>query len=168
MDYNKKSLLQAKREIQKIDEFVGKLKGLSINETKRGRRNSPLVKNLISTAKNELEKAMDDNFNTPIAVASIFNLINKVKTLAAQNRLGNNDAKNILDFLQEIDKFFCFIFWVKIEQKIPKNILKLIEKRESYRQQKNWQKADEIRKKIKIMGWWVEDTEKGPIIKKIE
>ena len=168
IDYNEKLLSQAKREILRIDEFVRKLKELSINETKTERQGSLVVKNLISTAQNEFEKAMDDNFNMPKVVTTIFSLINKVNTLLAQNRLGSNDKKNILDFLQDIDRILCFIFWKKMGQKIPENILKLIKKREGYRQQKKWQKADEIREKIKILGWWVKDTEKGPIIKRLE
>ena len=33
--------------------------------------------------------------------------------------------------------------------------------------EKKWQKADEIRKKIKDLGYWVEDTPEGPKIKKL-
>jgi cysteinyl-tRNA synthetase len=49
--------------------------------------------------------------------------------------------------------------------RIPPEIKKLAMSREKYREEKNWQKADEIRQEVKKMGYWIEDTEKGPKIK---
>ncbi|MGB9598572.1 MAG: CysS/YqeB C-terminal domain-containing protein, partial [Minisyncoccales bacterium] len=63
---------------------------------------------------------------------------------------------------------FQFIFEKEKGKKIPKIILELVKKREDYRREKNWQKADLMRKEIKKMGWWIEDTKEGPIIKKIK
>jgi len=51
--------------------------------------------------------------------------------------------------------------------KIPKEVLLLVKQREELRQKKQWKLADEIRKKIKETGFWIEDTEEGPIIKRI-
>jgi len=45
--------------------------------------------------------------------------------------------------------------------------LLLVKQREELRQKKQWKLADEIRKKIKETGFWIEDTEEGPIIKRI-
>ena len=90
---------------------------------------------------------MDDDFNTPKAVALIFKLINKGNSLINQNLLNKANTKDILDFLKKIDKIFDFIFWKEPKEKIPENVLKLIKKREKSREEGNWQKADEIRKK---------------------
>jgi len=51
--------------------------------------------------------------------------------------------------------------------KIPGFIKKMVREREEARKQKNWKLADEIRKKVKQMGYWIEDTKEGPKIKKI-
>ncbi len=48
----------------------------------------------------------------------------------------------------------------------PEDIKKLAEQREKYRQEKNWQKADQIRKEIKKLGFEIEDTAQGSKIKK--
>ena len=66
-----------------------------------------------------------------------------------------------------IDKVFNFIFWPKSKEKIPKTILNLIQQREKARKDNDFKKADELRKKIKKLGYWVEDTKEGPKIKKI-
>ncbi|MCH7883493.1 cysteine--tRNA ligase [Patescibacteria group bacterium] len=48
---------------------------------------------------------------------------------------------------------------------IPAGIKKLVKKREEFRGKKEWQKADKIRAQIKKLGWQVEDTAKGPVLK---
>ena len=109
---------------------------------------------------------MEDDFNTPKAIAAIFELIAKGNYLIDKKLLGRADARNILEFLKKIDRFFNFIFWPKIKEKIPEAVLSLAKLREEYRKEKNWQKADEIRQEIKKEGYWVEDTKEGPLLKK--
>ena len=110
---------------------------------------------------------MEDDFNAPKAMATIFELINRSNSLIDQNLLSEADASNILDFLRRVDRFFNFIFWKKPKEKPSKKILNLVKKREKYRKQGVWHKADEVRKEIKKLGWWIEDTKRGPKIKKL-
>jgi len=161
IDYDEKAILQTKREIERIDEFVEKLQTT----------NSKLQTNYkfqITNYEKNFEKAMEDDFNTPKAVAVIFDLVNKGNSLLDQGKISSIGAKNILEFLRKIDKIFNFIFWKKPKEKIPEGILKLVKERERYRREGSWQKADEIRKKIKELGYWVEDTKEGPKIKRAE
>ena len=48
---------------------------------------------------------------------------------------------------------------------IPAGIKKLIKEREEFRRKKEWQKADKIRAQIQKLGWQIEDTAKGPVLK---
>ena len=50
-------------------------------------------------------------------------------------------------------------------ERIPKEIQELAKEREKYREQKDWQKADQIRKQIEKMGYQIEDTKQGPKIR---
>ncbi len=159
LDYNEKMLSQAKKELARIDEFVAKIKNQAFQKTKSALQ--------ISGYEKTFEKAMADDFNTPQAMALIFKLINKGNSLINQNKLGFNDARNISSFLKKADQVFNFILSQKPQEKIPGSLLALAEQREKYRKEKNWPKADELRKKIETAGYLVEDTEKGPQIKKI-
>jgi cysteinyl-tRNA synthetase len=159
LDYNEKMLGQAKKELARIDEFVAKIKNLSLPKTKSALR--------ISDYEKSFEKSMADDFNTPQAMAAIFELINKGNSLISENKLTRSDTKDILEFLKKIDRIFNFIFRPKSKDKIPGELLGLAKQRQEYREQGLWQKADELREKIKKLGYWVEDTEKGPQIKKI-
>lgn len=162
IDYNENLLLQSERELERIDEFITKLKTQS-SKFKTTTKNSKLLE-----FKRNFEAAMEDDFNTPKAIAVLFEMVNRVNSLMDENLLSQNEARNILEFLEKIDRIFNFIFWPKPKEKIPKEVLELVKKRERYRKKGQWQKADEIRKKIKKMGYWIEDTKKGSKLKRAE
>jgi cysteinyl-tRNA synthetase len=168
IDYNEKLLLQTKKELERIDEFESRIKKISkipFRQKTHDREN--FTKMIFAKTEKEFEQSMDDDFNTPKAVAAIFKLVNTGNTKIAQNRISATDAKKILEFLKKIDKVFNFIFWKKPKEKIPENILKLVKEREKARKNKDWQLADEIRKKVKKLGYWIEDTKEGPKIKRL-
>jgi len=155
--------LQSQNELERIDEFLEKLK----TQKSKLKTTTQKSKLKIDKFKNKFEKAMDDDFNTPKAIAVIFELIREVNPILDKNQITQKGAKQILDFLKSIDKVFGFIF-KKEKIKIPNKIRKLVEKREKLRKQKKWEEADRIRKQIEKLGWQVQDTKKGPKIKKIK
>lgn len=151
IDYSEKILEQTRNELERIDEFVDKLESSSV-------KNSETEQMLVRLHRN-IQKAMEDDFNTPLAIASLFEFIREANTKKAY-------TKEALDFLKEIDSYFGFIFWGKQKQeKIPAKILKLAEQREQARKQKDWKGSDQIRDKIKKAGWIVEDTSTGPRVR---
>ncbi|HJN62072.1 MAG TPA: DALR domain-containing protein, partial [Candidatus Parcubacteria bacterium] len=158
IDYRESKISQTKKELEKIKEFVSKIK-----KVKSKNRNKDFQ---ISKFQKEFKKAMDDDFNTPKAIAVIFNLINKGNSLLGKNQISKKQAKEILNFLKETDQFFGFIFW-KETIEIPSQVKKLAKEREKARKNKDWEKADEIRGKVKEMGFQIEDTKEGPKIKAI-
>ena len=162
IDYSEKEIGQVKKQLERIDEFVNKIQN---SKFKIQNYNSKLK---IKELKKEFEEAMEDDFNTSKAIGVIFKLINKGNSLMAQNKLTLTETREILKFLRKIDKVFNFIFWGKgMAPKIPSFIKKMVREREKARKEKDWELADEIRRKIKQMGYWVEDTKEGPQIKKL-
>ena len=55
---------------------------------------------------------------------------------------------------------------VNMEESEKQEIIDLAKEREKQRKENNWQKADELRKKITELGWQVEDTKTGPKLKR--
>ena len=151
IDYNGSAILQAEKELGRIDEFVDSLK------TARTRLPQNIPWKLETDKK--FGNAMDDDFNTPRAIAIIFRLIRQKNSL---------NAKDVLEFLRRADKFFNFIFWPKAKEKIPAELSRLAGQRQEYREKKEWHKADEIRKEMKKLGWTVEDTDEGPKVKHLQ
>jgi cysteinyl-tRNA synthetase len=161
IDYSEKEIEQVKNQLERIDEFIKK-----IRNPKSEIRNKSKIQ--ISKFEKEFEKAMEDDFNTPKAIAVTFDLVNKGNSLIAQNKLDKIATKDILKFLKKIDKVFNFIFLgERTAPKIPSFIKKMVSEREKARKKGDFKLADEIRRKIKQMGYWIEDTGKGPKINKI-
>jgi len=158
-DYVENSVAQAKKELARIDEFVTRLDGVN-HKLKKGH-------NLTLKAERAFEAAMEDDFNTPKAIACVFDLIGQQNSFIDKNQLNKADAQDILKFLKKIDRILGFIFWPKAKEKTPPEIITLMEEREKQRKENNWQKADEIRKKVIELGWQIEDTKDGPKLKKL-
>ncbi len=159
VNYNEKLISQTKKELERIDEFIDKLNKVKNKKEKE-------EKSLILKTQKDFEKAMENDFNTPKAVAIIFELINKGNSLIDKNLLSQTNARDILKLLKKIDKVFNFIFQSKKKEKIPLKILELIRERRQCRQEEKWKVADKIRKKIERSGYKIKDTKDGPIIKK--
>jgi len=113
----------------------------------------------------EFIKAINDDLNMPRALSILWNLLRDAKAYGKRNTAKEMDKVLGLNLRPEI-----IIRPLPGKMKIPiiKPIIKLVKEREKYRQQKNWQKADEIRRKIKTMGYLIEDTEDGPRIKRMK
>ncbi len=100
---------------------------------------------------------INDGLNMPKALALMWKAIK-------DKRLKIKDKR---DLLFDFDRVFGLDLAKVKKPRIPQKIKKLVELREKCRQERNWQGADESRKEIKQMGYWVEDTKKGPKIKKL-
>jgi cysteinyl-tRNA synthetase len=163
IDYNEKEIEQVKKQLERIDEFVNKIQNAKFKNQNYN------AKFKITKYEKEFKRAMEDDFNTPKAVASIFNLVNKGNSLIARNKLTPVDARDILKLLRKIDKVFNFIFLKGVaggwRSKIPSFIKKMVREREEAREKRDWKLADEIRRKIKDLGYQIEDTKEGPKIK---
>ena len=66
---------------------------------------------------------MEDDFNTPKAMAVIFNLVRKVNFLIGKTEVSSSDAKEIIKFFRKIDEVFNFIFPEKSKEKTPERLL---------------------------------------------
>ncbi len=161
LNWSEKNLSQAKKNLGRINEFIGKIK----NFPARADKESNIADQLLLKAQKDFEKAMEDNFNTPGALAAIFELIRQTNPLLDKRQINKIQTKKILDFFKKIDKIFNFIFSAK-KEKIPQAIKDLVEKREQSRKQKKWAEADKIRKKIVDLGFEIKDTQNGAQIKK--
>ncbi|MFH1225814.1 MAG: cysteine--tRNA ligase [bacterium] len=98
--------------------------------------------------------AVNDDLNLPKALGVLQKV---VKLKDTGRRVTINEFDKVLGLgLNEVKQV-----------KIPKEILKLVKERETARQEKNWQKADELRKEIEGLGYAVEDSAGGSqIVKK--
>lgn len=107
--------------------------------------------------KERLMEYMDDDLDTPKALALLWDLVHNT-TISDSNK-----KATLLDF----DKVFGFGLADIKEEIIPDEILSLTKEREQARIDKDWARSDELRDKIKSLGYEVKDTDSGYKISKI-
>ncbi len=137
-----------------LDNLYQKISEISeIKELKTSENCSRCIKNYRKGFLN----FVNNDLNMPKALALMWDVL--------KNRNLSDQQKQVL--LLDFDKIFALDLTKVKKPKIPQKIKKLVETREKYRQEKEWKKADEIRREIKKMGWQIEDTKEGPKLKKI-
>lgn len=122
------------------------------------------LKNLISEIKDdkklnekylkEFERTINDDLNTPKALQVLWKFVR------------DKNAKGKIQTIKKIDEVFGLDLLKKADIKIPVDIKKLVEERENARRKKNWKTADKLREKIKKLGYVLDDTKKGIVVKK--
>ena len=120
------------------------------------------IKKLLDSAELNFKEAMDDDFNTPKALASIFELINAIEINIW--KLNKNEAGKVQKFI--VSKMELFLGIALKTPKIPQNIAKLAKERELCRNHKQFAQSDLLRNKIEGLGYIVEDMPIGQLVTK--
>jgi len=194
-DFNEKSLENAKKGLIKVYRIKEKLENLSINKSyiinkeTLSKEDEPYLK-IIEELKNNFEKAMDDDFNTPLAVSSIFEFVNKSNKFFKENTNPDRNLcgyalseffklANILTLFQpnlvesKDDIIFNKIldlakkYKKEVEENNIENLIDLLlELRENARIKKDWKTADTIRNELDKIGFEIQDTSEGAFWRK--
>ena len=163
LDFTFGGLDAAKARIERIDNFVSRLKDLIKNKEEGGKIKDTQI--TIQKAEEHFSKAMDDDLDIPKAFEIFFRFIREANIIIDKGFISYKEAKEMLEFVGVFDS----IFGVLIKQKtnIPKDIKDLVKKREKAREDKDWKKSDKIRDKLKNKGWGVDDTPEGAKIRRL-
>lgn len=159
LNFDEELIKQSQAAVNRISEFKSKLERVDGDGI-------PELDKDLDHLKNEMIKSIDDDINLPQATSFLFEFIRKINPLALNNKISRNQADKILNFLNEINEITGFISTETAE--INLELEELLKERESARQTKDWPKADEIRLKINSLGYSIEDTLYGPLVKKLK
>jgi len=110
--------------------------------------------------------AMDDDFNTPVAISVLFNLANDINRL---QKTDQQQAEQLAGVLCELSGVLGllqqdpanFLQGVRVDASEVATIEQLIAQRNQARAEKNWAQADHYRDELVAMGIVLEDTAKG-------
>ena len=145
----------AKTALARIDECVGKLRGLAgVTSAAPG-----------AAFRNSFTAALDQDLNISQAWATVFDWVRDTNKRLAENALTPAAAASALAAWAQIDSVLGI--GVAAEAEAPHEIVALLAARQAVRQTKNFKRSDEIRDKLKAQGWVVEDSPKGPKLKKL-
>ena len=112
---------------------------------------------VIESEEQKFKQAINDDLNLPQVLAIVWDLIKS-------NQPDNKKMATVLKFDQVLGLNLAKTKTALL--KIPTKIKKLAEQRQELREQKKWSEADQVRKKIDELGFQVEDTTRGSVVKK--
>jgi len=137
--------------------------------------------------KNRFEEAMDDDFNTPRAIAELFSFIRIVNRYLKNKEISSKAAEKAYSTLLELGKILTLFqekkeetevkekieklakkYGVKTKDKIDEIIDEILKIRENARKNKEWVKADAIRAELNEIGIEIEDTREGTKWRKVK
>jgi cysteinyl-tRNA synthetase len=159
-DFNFNSLNASVERIKRIDNFLDRL--AQVGEEK----GTDSIEKLTTDFKDRITKAMDDDLNVPRALEELFTFIREANIMIDKKDISKTQAKSVVQFLKQIDTIFNIIPEKK-EEETPKEVQSLVKEREKVRKERKFARADEIRQKLKNLGYIVEDSPEGPRIRKI-
>jgi len=121
----------------------------------------------VEKLRGEFVKAMDEDFNTPQALAALFEMSKEInRFLDEQNQVSNGLLEKVYDCFSELGKVLGLFRKEKTKQigeKIADDLVQLLfDLREELRKKGDYGLSDEIRARMKKLGLVIEDTAEGP------
>ena len=122
------------------------------------------LKEKAEEAKKKFCTAMDDDLNTPDALAAVFDLVKDINTLsAASSKVALEAGAAAFDEITGV----LGLMYNRKKDEVPAEVTELVEKRAAAKKAKDWAAADAIRAQLTEMGWAVKDTAQGPQLSKL-
>lgn len=142
INFSDESLEQSKNALQRINEFTN---GCKENE------NTDDEGQLVAELKSAITEALDDDFDTPKALARLFEFIR-------ERNKDHRAGQLTREYLTSLNEFFDFMQFGEVKRPVDAEVENLFAQREKYRLARDFAKADEIRGQLKALGVDVTDN----------
>lgn len=150
----------AAKSLERISDFIARLRTIS-TQLSHG-----FVTPLLDKTVKAFSEALGDDLNISPALAALFEMIREVNTLCDTQKIGKEEADEVLKFLAKVNAVLGVLPLDEEESEIPAHLLKLLEKRQQARKEKNWALSDACRDELLAFGYLIEDTPAGSRLKK--
>ena len=119
------------------------------------------------------DEAMSDDFHTALALSDLFGYFKEVSRLLAERdpqarRIVNQirATYSLLGLFKKDAKQYLAAYGEKQEE-VPEEVKAVAEERKAARANKDWAKSDELREKLKALGYAVKDSKDGYTLTKL-
>jgi cysteinyl-tRNA synthetase len=167
-NFTLEGLQGARTALARIDECLGKLReitGAPASGTARTNLQTAVPEAGIPNLVADFTAALDDDLNISAAWGEVFKWVSATNRRLAEYSLGAAEAAAALTAWNQIDSVLGVGARAGVE--VPAELNVLLEARQTARKAKDFKRADAIRDELKAKGWVIEDTAKGPKLKKI-
>jgi len=165
IDLDENAIKQAR---EKLDAFYNIISRIN-NSMKDEKVDDKKLEESIEETKNKFENAMNDDFNTPLALSVLFELAKETnKAIDENGKISKKTGEKVIKTFKELGYVFGVLQKETKKETLSKEIMDLIIKREGYRKRGDFEAADKIRKELEEKGILVEDSPQGSRWKKIK
>jgi len=159
IDFSDDILKQAENSLKRIQNTGSSLLE-KLNEGNLPEEDSSDIALELSQFKKEFFDAMDNDFNTPIALSSLFEFTHKINKALNDNEISENTLMSIIDSFKIIEDILGFSIIVSedIGSDLSNDLLDIItDVRQELRAKKDWDLADKIRDNLADLDISLED-----------
>lgn len=165
IDYTDKKIEEAKNALERFKILLRKAQ-LIVREPRKPGVKFPIeTVNFIEKHKKRFTDAMDDDFNTPIALSCLFDLVNETNKFIDLEKSNPRYTEiiyraceeTILELGNKIFGLFSDLSWEPLTDEEKG----LLAQREQSRQGKDFKTSDKLREELRKRGIIVEDTKEG-------
>ncbi|WP_282938133.1 cysteine--tRNA ligase [Paenibacillus sp. RC67] len=158
LNFSDETIEQAKNGLARIENCIANIKH-RIASAPEGHADDELVAAAADTI-HQFEAKMNDDFNTPDAITSVFELVNIANPYVQQENVTSGALNLLLEHFEKMDSILGILSKAE-EELLDDEIEQLIVERTEARKSKNWARADEIRDLLIERGIVLEDTAQG-------
>jgi len=160
LNFTDESIQAAQNTLTGLYDFIVRMKQAPVSET------SGSLDNSIKTFQENFAKDLSDDLNTPRAVATFFSFVKELNKNITQG-ISKHDIETAVSVLYGMDKVLGLGLDAAEVEAGTEETKKLLIDRETARSLKDWAEADRLRNEINKLGFEVEDTSAGQILKRI-
>jgi cysteinyl-tRNA synthetase len=160
LNFTLDGLKGAESAIEKLRNFRHRVKTYEAKEGATER-----VQQIVERAREEFTTAMNDDLNTSGGLAALFDLRRDVNIAIDASEFGSDDKKAVLNLLENLDSVLG-ILGEEQDTSLDAEIEALIHERNEARKNRDYARADEIRKSLAERDIILEDTPQGTKWKK--
>ena len=158
IDFSDDALMQSQNSLKRIHKVMETVDELLESDIADENGNDEKYFKLLEDTREEFLSAMDNDFNTPIALSALFNLIRDINKGINEEKISKKVFEEIKRLLNEFGDILGLTFSVKSVKSDSEELVNiLVDVREKLRKNKDYDLADEIRSKLSDAGINLED-----------
>jgi cysteinyl-tRNA synthetase len=168
VDFSRDAILAAERGVERLHNTVRALRRQTENAMPSGTADLSYITEL-DPYRDAFVEAMNDDFNTPKAIASLFDFNREVNTmLASKQPLGRGTLAAIDGLYRELGGKVLGLIPDNLTRDVGGDLVEglmdiILDIRQRYREAKEWAQADALRRRLTELSVAVDDRPEGPI-----
>ena len=167
IEYSEDILEEKRRSFERLQNLYAQLSGSTSS--------SEASDSFAAELEVRLERAMEDDLNTPVAIAALFEVAGRAGREIAEYPETAGEFGSLAAAIERVTAIFGFDLVrekatevegvrIRYSDSPGEEVLQRVVAREKARREKDWVTADRLRDGLYADGWTLEDTSEGPIL----